>query len=584
MTAWRLPHRGGAPATPADESAALRAELERAREEAARFRWLFEQHPDATFFLDRDGAFERANAACAALVGVPQGELPGRPFVETVMPEGRAHAGGRLAAALAGAPQQWGVDMQDAAGRRSSARVTLVPTLAGGAVVGVHGVARDVTVERAMEEQLTHQAFHDPLTGLANRALFRERVDRALRRRQDGRGMAVLFVDLDDFKTVNDTLGHSQGDRLLEVVAERLLKATRGYDTVARLGGDEFGVLLCDMARPEDATTVVARITQSLLAPVPLLGKPVRVGASVGLAHADDAVTTDDLLRNADVALYRAKAVGKGGHAVFDPEMRRAALERLALEADLRAAAELGELRLVYQPLVELASGRVVSCEALLRWQHPQRGLVVPNAFIPLAEETGIIVPMGRWVLREACAQLRRWEAALGRAPAIAVNVSARQLDDAAFVGDVAAALADTGADPAMLTLEITESVIMRRPDVTLATLHELKAIGVRLAVDDFGTGYSSLSYLQRFPVDVLKIDKSFVDAVADGGSGAALARTIVAMGEALGLRTVAEGVEREDQRAALAALGCPLGQGYLFARPLDVADMTRRLKDGSRL
>ena len=459
-----------------------------------------------------------------------------------------------------------------------------------------------------MEEQLAHQAFHDPLTGLANRLLFRDRVERALTRASlppslggtpvsgvltiesaahapgdaptlQGRHLAVLFIDLDDFKTINDSLGHAEGDRLLEEVAARLLKATRGFDLVARLGGDEFGVLLEGMMRETDAQSVIDRIKSSLNRPIVLGDREVIVGASLGVAHARDATSADELLRNADVAMYQAKTAGKGRHAEFDHAMHAAAVARLELVADLRFAVDRDELRLMYQPVVELATGTVVGAEALVRWERPKHGLVPPLSFIPLAEETGLIVPIGRWVLREACQQLARWRASLpgGESLTMNVNVSGRQLDDPAFAADVRAVLAETKVPAHLITLEITESVLMQRAEGVLAALHALKAIGVSLAIDDFGTGYSSLGYLQRFPVDVLKIDRAFVDGVARGGSNAALARTIVALGDALGLRAVAEGVEQEVQQTALAALGCRLGQGYLFARPLLPADFVKR-------
>jgi diguanylate cyclase (GGDEF)-like protein len=428
----------------------------------------------------------------------------------------------------------------------------------------------------ALEERLVHQAHHDPLTGLANRTLFRDRVGQALARAARGGHVAVLFLDLDNFKAVNDTYGHAEGDRLLEVVAARLLQATRGCDSVARLGGDEFGVVLEGLAHESDALTVVSRIGEMLQRPVRLPGREVLVGASIGVAHVVVGQDVDEVLRNADLAMYRAKAAGRGGHEVFEPEMYNAVRERLELEADLRRALDCGELRLLYQPIVELDGGRTIGVEALLRWQHPRRGLVAPLNFIPLAEETGLIVPIGRWVLGEACRQGRRWQLAApaGRAPTMSVNISGRQLLEPTLVAEVAEALAESGLEPALLTLEITESILMQNTEATVATLRELKALGVRLAIDDFGTGYSSLAYLQRFPIDVLKIDKSFIDGVARGGSDAVLARTIVTLAGMLDLSTVAEGVERADQHAHLVALGCARGQGYLFGRPLGVAEI----------
>jgi diguanylate cyclase (GGDEF)-like protein len=444
---------------------------------------------------------------------------------------------------------------------------------------------------RRVEVALGRQALRDSLTGLANRALFRDRVGHALARAaRDGAApphaaarVAVLFLDLDGFKTVNDSLGHAAGDRLLVEVAARLLNATRGCDTVARLGGDEFAVLLENARGPADAEAVAERIVQALRAPIALgaaaaagaapHGPPAeaRVGASVGIAFAEPAMDADALLRNADAAMYRAKAGGKNRHATFDPTLVAAAADRLSLEADLARAVERGQLALVYQPIVALDGGAVRGAEALLRWRHPSRGVVGPAAFVPLAESSGLIVDIGRWVLEEACRAAAAWPAGPGGAAAgVSVNVSGRQLADPELPAHVAGALARAGLDAGRLTLEITESVLMRDTDATLAVLSALKALGVRLAVDDFGTGYSSLRYLHRFPVDVLKIDKSFVDGVARGAQDAALARTIVALGDMLGLRTVAEGVETEAQRDRLAAMGCDAGQGYLFAQPLE--------------
>ena len=575
------------PASAGSPDAVLR-ELQDARAEADRFRSLFDHHPDAAFALDPAGVLTAVNVACTELTGLAAGQLVGMPFAAVVDPDGRELTGRRIAAVLRGAPHVWDVDVMHANGRRSCTQVTAIPMVVHGAICGVHGIAKDVTIHRVMEEQLAHQAFHDSLTGLANRVLFRERAERALVRAAHAshgaaEHVAVVFLDLDDFKSVNDSLGHAEGDRLLEAVAARLLKATRGCDTVARLGGDEFAVLLDGMAAAEDAAAVVERIAASLRVPVTLAAKEVTVTCSLGLAHARAGEGPDELLRNADVAMYRAKAAGKSRHAVFEPSMHAAVLERVELEADLRRAVPGGELALVYQPLVELHTGRLTGFEALVRWHHPTRGLVGPATFIPLAEDTGLIVEIGRWVLRTACEQLVRWRAvgAVDAGATVSVNVSGRQIDSPGFVEEVRATLHAAGLPPASLTLEITESVIMREPDATLARLHALKALGVSLAIDDFGTGYSSLSYLQRFPVDSLKIDKSFVDGVARGGSEAALARTIVALAEMLRIRSVAEGIERDDQRAQLAALGCQVGQGYLFAKPLAPDEVVRAFGAG---
>jgi diguanylate cyclase (GGDEF)-like protein/PAS domain S-box-containing protein len=450
-----------------------------------------------------------------------------------------------------------------------------------GAVGGIIVVSELVTERVALERQLQRLALHDALTGLANRTLFHDRVTHALVRRLHAgcaEEVAVLFLDLDDFKTVNDSLGHAAGDRLLVEAAARLQRATRGFDTVARLGGDEFAVLLEGMATSADAELVAMRVLRAFVAPFVIDGAVVRSGASVGIAHATPHVDTDALLRNADLAMYRAKTGGKARVATYDPAMHAAVLARLSFEADLReAVAEPGArgLTLVYQPVMDLATGRASGVEALLRWRHPERGWVPPSTSIPIAEETGLILRLGRWALGEVCRQIAAWDEARPDAvPGVAVNFSSRQLEEPDVVRDVAAALHAAGIAPARLTLEITETALARDPEAARDTLTALKALGVQIAVDDFGTGYSSLSYLQQFPVDVLKIDKRFVDGVATGGLDAALARTIVALGDALALRCVAEGVERAEQRDALTALGCAYAQGYLFARPLSADDV----------
>ena len=467
----------------------------------------------------------------------------------------------------------------------------------GGAITRVVGVSLDVTARKRLEAQLTHLAFHDPLTGLTNRALFRDRVAHALERGARAPGaspVAVLYLDLDDFKTVNDSLGHAAGDALLRQVAQRLLHVTRGADTVARLGGDEFAVLLEAVGTEDEATAVARRLLDALAAPVDALGTPVSVGASVGVALARPEDGPDELLRNADVAMYMAKRSGKRHHEVFAPAMHEAAVARLALEADLRqaladgvpgsgggAGAAGGELQLAYQPIVELPSGTVAGFEALLRWQHPTRGLIPPSEVIPVAEETGLVVPLGRWVLREACRQAAAWQGerdahrpAVGAPPLLmSVNVSGRQLAEGdRLVDDVRAALAEAQLAPEALQLEITETVMVQDTEGTLAVLRALSALGVRLAIDDFGTGYSSLSYLERFPVDTLKIDKAFVRGLGGADEESPLAEAIVRIGRTLGLRVVAEGVETAAQAARLAGFGCEHGQGYLFAQPLPPA------------
>jgi diguanylate cyclase (GGDEF)-like protein len=460
--------------------------------------------------------------------------------------------------------------------------VTVLETLAALAATALRNI-RLMDELRGSREALAHQAHHDPLTDLANRARIKQRLGQALASEHAGR-VAVLTLDLDGFKTVNESLGHAVGDAVLVEVAARLLNATRGGDTVARLGGDEFCVVLENAHTTRDAEVVAERVISSLEVPFVLGERLVFVGACVGIARAaalgddgalgttseDLAAAVDTLLRDADTAMYHAKSRGKGQLAVFEPRMHAAALERLVLEIDLRAAIDREEFTVAYQPIVGLEAGQIEGVEALIRWMHPTRGPIAPLDFIPLAEATGLIIPIGRAILRAACRQGAQWQTARAGQPlTVTVNVSGRQLEDAHFVGDVEAALAESGLDPSALVLELTESTIAQEPELARERLHALKALGVRLAIDDFGTGYSSLSYLQQFPIDVLKIDKSFVDNVTRGGAHAALARTIVALAEALSVKCVAEGVEEPEQRVCLSELGCVLGQGYHFARPM---------------
>jgi diguanylate cyclase (GGDEF)-like protein len=466
--------------------------------------------------------------------------------------------------------------------------LTISRLAASGDRVTLVGMAYDVTERKELETRLSHQAFHDPLTGLANRARLRDRVEHAFAQRTPT-SVAVVYVDLDDFKKVNDSLGHAAGDALLRTVAERLLNATRGSDTVARLGGDEFAILLENVRTDDDVLVVADRVVRAMRAPITVEGKEVFVGASVGIARggvdADAPNTADALLRNADVAMYRAKGAGKGRHVMYERGMQEAALERLELEAALRRAVSGDELLLHFQPIVELDGEQMVGVEALVRWNHPALGLLPPAKFIPLAEETGLIVPLGRWVLREACRHGAGWVGGRRtldrvRSLTLTVNVSALQLHDPSFVDDVRTTLQETGFPAGQLLLELTESVFLQHDDGVIESLRALKALGVRLAIDDFGTGYASLSYLQQFPLDVLKIDRRFIEGMTRGGSEAALARTIIALGDSLSLRTVAEGIARPQQQEQLRALGCAYGQGFLFAHPVGAEEITRMLAD----
>ena len=423
---------------------------------------------------------------------------------------------------------------------------------------------------REAQVRLHSQVDHDPLTGLPNRARFLAALGRAMdRAKKSGAPPAVLFLDLDRFKVVNDGHGHAAGDRLLVQMGERLRGCLRQGQEAARLGGDEFTILVEGSDAAQEAEAVAARVAEALTVPFVAGGGEFAITASIGIAvatpeHDDPA----DLLRDADEALYRAKSRGKARWAVYDPAMRAERRERAALEADLEHAPIRGELWLAYQPIVDLASGAIVGLEALVRWQHPQLGLLPPGQFIPLAEETGQVETIGRWVLAKACRQAKFWQSSLAVPPVVAVNLSAQQFQRPDLVETVAFMLRGTRLDPRLLKLEITESAVMGDTDAAVETLHRLKALGVGLAIDDFGTGYSSLGYLRRFPVDALKIDRSFVSGIGSDAGDAAIAEAVVGLAHTLGLEVVAEGIETSEQMARLQSMGCEQGQGYRFGRP----------------
>jgi diguanylate cyclase (GGDEF)-like protein/PAS domain S-box-containing protein len=456
-----------------------------------------------------------------------------------------------------------------------------VPADDDGTSTRLVGTVQDITDRRRLEDEIRYQAFHDALTGLANRALLLERLNHALMRRERT-PMALLFLDLDEFKGVNDALGHAAGDDLLVGFARRLESLIRPSDTPARFGGDEFAILLEDTDEPS-AIAVAERILTSLRTSFRVVDQEVLMQASIGIATMDEGSTSDLLLRDADIAMYAAKTEGKSRYRLGTPELRAAASDNLALRRELGRAVERGELVLRYQPIVDLRTERIVGLEALVRWNHPTRGMVSPLEFIPLAEETGQIVELGTWVLREATKRVRDLHDELGVTPWISVNLSTRQLEQDDLVDVVAAAIGDSGLAAEHLVLEITETAMMSNAADGTRRVQELRALGVRIAIDDFGTGYSSLGYLHTFPVDILKIDRTFISAATGGTEGSAVAKAIVQLGSTLRLQTIAEGIEQTELQDSLLGMGCEIGQGFLFSPPLELSLVRERLMaDGS--
>jgi diguanylate cyclase (GGDEF)-like protein/PAS domain S-box-containing protein len=544
-----------------------------ARQNEARFRSLVQHSSDVIIVTRADGTVRFVSPSASRVFGYDPSEMLRHTISEMLHPDDRERAATFFANAAqspgVSGPVEWRFRQTD--GSWLHAEILATNLLHDPSVKGVVLNTRDVSERRRLEEQLTHQAFHDPLTGLANRALFRDRVSHALALAQRrGSPVTVLYLDLDDFKNVNDSLGHAEGDRLLIAAAERFLACARSADTVARLGGDEFAILI-EGADGRDG--LPERVAAAMSHPFSLSGNQVRVTVSIGVASATPGDIADDLLRNADMAMYAAKRHGKGRAETYESRMYADIRERLDLEAALRDAIERRQLTLFYQPIVNLQGGGIYGMEALLRWDHPQFGRLLPQHFVPLAEETGLIVQLGSWVLGEACRQLQVWQTAHPESRlAISVNISGRQLQGAGLADALRQTLTSSGVDPSWVVLEITESVLMQETDAVLERLQQLKALGVRLAIDDFGTGYSSLSYLQRFPIDILKIAKPFVEEVGMGADRSALARAIVGLGDTLKLQTIAEGIERAEQRAALLELGCTLGQGHHFWPALSAA------------
>jgi diguanylate cyclase (GGDEF)-like protein/PAS domain S-box-containing protein len=558
------------------EAASLTEDLLR-RQSEARFGSLVAHSSDLITVLDADGAVTYQSPSVERVLGYRVDEIEGSDFARLLSESDRPRllqlvAGvGEAAAEVAPETHVIECSLRHRDGTWLQFEVQHTDLLHDEHVHGIVLNSRDVSERKAFEDQLAHQAFHDPVTNLANRALFADRVQHALMRGlRGGPVVGVMFIDLDDFKTVNDSLGHAAGDSVLQEVARRLEATVRPGDTAARFGGDEFAILLDGVTDSQEAADVAARILRALELQIGIDGKLVYPRASVGicLAEHDTSPDAEALLRNADVAMYMAKRDSKGSYRVFEPEMHERVVERLELRAELQRALEQNELKIHYQPVVRLDHHEIYGVEALLRWMHPTRGTIAPMQFIPLAEETGLIIPIGRWVLEEACRQGVLLQEQFARTPelTISVNLSVKQLQSETIVADVRGALEQSGLPPSTLVLEITETVVMADTDLAVRRLRDLKSLGVRLAMDDFGTGYSSLSYLSRFPVDILKMDRSFL---ASGQDDSGLAAAIVAIGESLSLDVVAEGIERPEQITSLQDLGCEFGQGFLFARPM---------------
>ena len=545
-----------------------------------RFASLIANASDVIMIAESDGTLRFVSPACERTLGLKPDELVGKNLLQVWSgPDGEKLR--ELLTQIA-ATRSGTVGPVEVAIERGSVRYVLESVgsnlIADPAVRGLALNFRDISERKALEQQLRQLAFHDPLTLLANRTLFKDRVQHALSLAQRTHApVAVLFLDLDNFKTINDSLGHDAGDRLLQAVAQRIVKMTRVSDTVARLGGDEFAVLLERVGQPSEAERVAESLIETLGVPFTLSGMEARVSASIGVAFAVSAAGTESLLANADIAMYHAKAAGKNRYAVFEPEMQDVLHERLRLEADIGRALLEQEFFLEYQPIIDLGTRSLLGVEALVRWRHPRAGVLMPAQFIPVAEECGQIVKLGRWVLAEACRALVSWRGCVagGNGLRVAVNISGRHLQHGDLLQDVADALQSSGLEPSNLVIELTESTIMYNTDANLERLQQLKARGVRLALDDFGTGYSSLSYLHRFPIDILKIDRSFVSRLTNSENGPELARAVITLGETLGLDIVAEGIELEQQVASLLELRCVAGQGFLFAPAGSLEDLS---------
>jgi diguanylate cyclase (GGDEF)-like protein/PAS domain S-box-containing protein len=540
---------------------------------------MVEHSSDVVLLVDAVGVMNYASPGLASTLGHRPADWTGRSLVDLVTSDDRNVAAAELRRATTlphGEMVKFEASLVRVDGQRRRMEATIANLLGGDAVDGLVATFRDVTEQRDLERQLSHRAYHDELTGLANRALFLDRMDHALRvARPQEDPLVVLFVDLDDFKSVNDALGHGVGDQMLRSIADRIRQVAGAGDTPARLGGDEFALLLEDRGGVDRALDVAENLLDSLRRPVTLAGYDIAVLASVGVAVATPGMTTAGLLRDADIAMYEAKRAGKSQIKIFDPSMRLAATRHLEFRSDLGTAIEQNQLRLVFQPMVDLRSHEVVGAESLLRWEHPTLGSISPSEFIPIAERAGLIVQIGNWVIEQSIRAAARWQTAGPQR--ISVNVSGLQVRSPEFVEQLRRSLELHELDPSLVVLEITEKMLVEELESGSDNLAPLRALGVLIAIDDFGTGYCSLSYLQRFPVDIVKIDGQFIEELDDPGQTMSLARMILQLTAGLDVVSVAEGIERPSQLRELQALGCDIGQGYLLSGPLEADELERR-------
>ncbi|HET7452886.1 MAG TPA: EAL domain-containing protein, partial [Thermoanaerobaculia bacterium] len=544
---------------------------------------VLESATNAIFALDRAGRLTLVNRRACEITGFPAAELIGS-SAERLLPFARlaeVRAQFRRTVRDRAAVSLFETDLVRRDGSLAPVTFSLAPLLAGRRVIGVAGTAEDITERRRAQERIEHLAYHDALTGLPNHALLQDRLEIAISRaRHDRRSIAVLFLDLDRFKVVNDSLGHPMGDRLLQRVGDRLTSVVRQGDTVARLGGDEFVVVLSDLNDVEDAVRVGEKIVAAIRLPFRIGDEELFVTTSLGLSvYPTDGESGETLIKNADTAMYRAKEQGRDNYQLFTPVLNARSVNRLAVETGLRRALEHGEMRIHYQPISDLANGTMVGMEALVRWEHPERGLIEPVDFIPLAEETGLIVPLGAWVLAAVAAQIRTWRDAGLSPPRAAINFSTRQLAIPTLPGDIGRSLRDAGVEPSDLEMEITESVAMHNPEESLAVLYAVRHLGVHISMDDFGTGYSSLGMLKRLPIDTLKLDRAFLRDIETSLDDAAISRAVIVLAHGMKLKVTAEGVETEGQLQFLRRHRCDQGQGFLLGRPVPAAQFEELLR-----